>query len=446
MKIYKYIIPFLILGVLSGCQDYLEIEPKGEVVPTNVKELGQLISGGLQTMGFGTRVCIMMSDEFTMPEESFNSIYEKNKQAYMWKPPFDTGDDDFDWRNFYKHIYLCNYVLSQIDNAPLDGLIENDRNEVKASALTIRAYSYLELVNVYGAHYNPENASNDMAIPMLLVPDLEARLPRSSVEDVYNQVIGDLLDATVLFKSDALPYNKIDPSKTGAYGILSRAYLYKGDWENTLKYATLALNNHSSLYRYSDYDKSTAPELKTIDYVSNIENIFRRAISQTMTGLSLKLESDLVTLFEPGDLRLTFFTDTDDDGNKIYIDTRLYAMSGITTQEVLLSRAEANARLGHIAETVNDLNTLRTERFSGTPPTLSPNDKQEALKLVLEEREKELMFMGLRWYDMKRLVVLGEYNKTLTRTMKGETAILAPGSDKYIVKISPAILEWNTSL
>jgi hypothetical protein len=447
MKKTIYISIFSLLVLLSGCKEYLDVEPKGEVIPTTVEELGLLLVGGKsgQTIGFGARSYLMMSDEFSLKADKFSSLMPIHERGYLWQAPFNVGDEDFDWRNFYYHIYLCNYTLSLIDDASLSGLTEKDRGRVKATALTIRAYSYFELVNVYGAHYNPTTAATDMAVPMLLVDDIEARLPRSNVEDIYNQITGDLIMATELFSSDLIPEVKNNASKTAAYGILSRVYLYMAEWENAEKYASLALANHSALNNYSDFIDEPK-DAKSTDPINAEDLIFRRIVSQPMTTHEAILSDELKNLFEPGDLRFTFFTDTDGDGNTIYANLTISPMSGISTQEVYLNRAEANARLGNNVIAMDDLNTIRLKRFEIAPAPLTASTQQEAVQKVLDERQRELMFMGLRWYDMKRLIVLGEYTKTLTRSMGGETVTLEPGSDKYVVEISPTILEWNDNL
>jgi hypothetical protein len=447
MKIFIYISFLSLLGILSGCKEYLDVEPKGEVNPTTVEELGLLLVGGKagQTIGFGGRSYIMMSDEFSLKADKYSLILPIHKRGYLWQPPFKIGDEDFDWRNFYYHIYLCNYSLSLIDEADLAGLAEKDRDRVKAVALTIRAYTYFELVNIYGAHYNPATASTDMAVPMLLIDDIEARLPRSSVEDIYNQVTADLILAIELFSSDLIPLVKNNASKTAAYGILSRVYLYMGDWANAEKYASLALTNHSTLVNYSEF-KDEPKDAKSTDAIDGEDLIFRRLCSQTITTHEAILSDELKNLFEPGDLRFDFFTESDGDGNTVYANLTISPMSGISTQEVYLNRAEANARLGNNVIAMDDLNTIRSKRFEIAPAPLTASTQQEAVQKVLDERQRELMFMGLRWYDMKRLIVLGEYTKTLTRTMGGETVTLEPGSDKYVVEISPTILEWNDNL
>ena len=168
---------------------------------------------------------------------------------------------------------------------------------------------------------------------------------------------------------------------------------------------------------------------------------------------------DLLNLFEANDLRYEFFIEQNDAGNYIYSPNNpnnIFPISGVTTSELYLSRAEANVRLGNPDQALADLLLLRSKRFdrSAYPDddsfisdvTVSAGTDEEVLQAILVERQRELMFMGLRWFDMKRLIVDGRYTKTLTRIINGETHTLEPGSSKYVVAISPEIESKNPNL
>jgi hypothetical protein len=459
MKTSIYIAFFWMLFTFSSCENYLDIEPKGVVSPTSVEQLGELLNGK-SVFGNTLRAATMMGDEHFVTDDEYSNFQKIHKNGYSWMPLYDEGDSDLDWKDTYSKIYLCNYVLSLIDDARLEEKSELDRNKVKAIALSTRSFEYFNLVNVYGAHFNPQTSSTDLAVPMLLKDDLKASLPRSSVADIYNQILGDLLLAEELFSSASLPEVRADQSKTGVYGTLSRVYTYRAEWSKAAEYASKALNNYSVMYNYNDYTKETADETRNLNRTDNIEMILMKNGTQSYCrGSETFLMDELVYLFEPNDLRFLFFTVRNDNGEYIYSPTNsanIFPLSGISTPEMYLNRAEANARLGNITEAMDDLLHLRKMRFDKNAYTdqaafeaaivLSASNSEEAIGLVLEERRRELMFLGLRWFDMKRLAVDGRYNKTLTRTINGELHTLEPGSDKYVVNISPDIINQNPNL
>lgn len=447
----------IILMTFSSC-NYLDIEPVGIVTPTSVEELGQLLIGNVRYW-FSHRSTIMMTDEMTVFDEDFNGLLKIAQNGYTWSPVYAIGDRDLDWRDKYQVIYNTNYVLSLIDEANLKGSTEEDRRRVKAEALTIRANEYFELVNIYGAHYNANTAATDMAVPLLLTDDLIVTLPRASVAAIYEQVTSDLLTAIGLYSSESLPAVRINASKTGTEALLSRVYLYQGNWQAAAEYADLTLKNYSTLYNYNDYDRGTSATVKMQSAEDNVEAVFyRRSTASYTRALIVKINDDLLALFEPADKRADFFIGTDADGNAIYAPIDPNSVSpanGYFTPEIYLNRAEANARLGNINEAMEDLKIIRENRFDRSAfadqaafeaaITLTAATIEEAIQQVLEERRRELMLCGLRWFDMKRLADEGRYNG-FTRVLEGVTYDLVPGSDQWVVDISPDIKEWNPNL
>ena len=88
-----------------------------------------------------------------------------------------------------------------------------------------------------------------MGVPMPIKPDINALLPRSSVKEVYGLIESDLLEAAELLP-DKGKYN-YKPTKSAAYGILARVYLYKADYPNAHTYTQKALDTNSYLYNYN---------------------------------------------------------------------------------------------------------------------------------------------------------------------------------------------------
>ena len=453
------IIPLLtILIISSGCKNYLDIEPVGIVLPNSVEELGLLLIGDYQ-YGYSHRVTLMMSDELTVYDKDYTSLMKIHQHAYTWSNIYDKGDQDLDWKDKYKLIYNTNYVLSLIDDAALEGQTEEDRDRVKAEALTIRAYNYFELVNIYGAAYNAGTASTDLAVPLLLTDDLLAKLPRASVAVIYEQIIGDLKQALGLYTSNEIPKIRNNTSKTGAAALLARIYLYQSNWQGAIDNADLALANYNFLYDYNDFNKSTSAVVRNLSREDNEEAVlFRNSTSSYSRGLTVKINDDLLALFETADKRVDFFVGIDGDGNFIYapIDpNNVFAFNGFFTPELYLTRAEANARLGNINDAMADLTTLRANRFDRSyfpdqaafdaAITLSAASTEEAIQHSLDERRRELMLSGLRWFDMKRLADEGRYGG-YTRVLDGQTYNLTPGSNQWVVDISPDIKEWNPKL
>lgn len=63
------------------------------------------------------------------------------------------------------------------------------------------------------------------------------------------------------------------------------------------------------------------------------------------------------------------------------------------------------------------------------------NDATEVLRLVLNERRKELAFRGIRWSDLRRLNKDERFAVTLSRTLNGQTYQLSPNDKRYVIPI-----------
>jgi hypothetical protein len=173
------------------------------------------------------------------------------------------------------------------------------------------------------------------------------------------------------------------------------------------------------------------------------EMIFTKSLS---VGLAtLPLSASLLNLFDANDLRYELFTA---DGTAFpynsfvgrgYYRNRLNSdnpLAGPTTAEMMLIKAEAEARVGSYTTAVDILNALRQKRFRQADyVALTATDAVAALQLVINERRRELLCRGLRWFDQKRLSKEPAFATTVTRVYKGETYTLAPNSNRYVFPI-----------
>ena len=86
--------------------------------------------------------------------------------------------------------------------------------------------------------------------------------------------------------------------------------------------------------------------------------------------------------------------------NQLYDDS--YAISGLTAAELVLMKAELQARSANWQDALVTLAPLREARFlPGTATVLTAASQSEALKQVLLERRREMPFT-LRLMDIKR--------------------------------------------
>jgi hypothetical protein len=66
---------------------------------------------------------------------------------------------------------------------------------------------------------------------------------------------------------------------------------------------------------------------------------------------------------------------------------------------------------------------------------ITADNETKALKIILEERRKELVTRGLRWSDLRRLNMDPRFQVTLERTYNGEIYQLLPDDKRYTFPI-----------
>ncbi len=254
----KILIPFIaVLSFLGSCSDsYLQedyspallIPIDANSIKTN-DDLKNSILGLYASLssssGFG-------GDYFTYQELSgdigFVSI--KNSGYFVSTNALnhlivDGGASTGIWEAFYKTIANANFVLSYDGKVPDDPKGESAKSKTLfAHAKVIRAYNYLALLGLFSPNYGEGDQS--LGVPYPEKYDIEAKLPRLSVETVINNVINDLQTALVQFESDSKSaiYVQNKSFNTNAIKLLlSRAYLFKKDYSKAQQYAELVIDD-----------------------------------------------------------------------------------------------------------------------------------------------------------------------------------------------------------
>ncbi len=447
----SYIIYLLGLGLLagSGCRKYVEIEQVGKRTLHFTKDYQGLLNDQL-TMEIACFYPMVAADDIEILDENLqNRIPQAAVNVYTWAPDIYVDIDDPDWAAVYKQIYYCNLVTAGV--ADSDGGTDADKKHINAQALVHRALAYLGVVNIYAKQYDAATAATDPGVPLLLAPDFTGSLQRASVKEVYDRIEQDL-QAALPDLEDLAAYS-ITPSRAGAYAVLARACLQKGDYPNAGKYADSALARQHTLLNLADYaaDVSKLP-LKLQDP----EIILEKKLANT-TAYNFPLSKLLLEKFDTThDLRYQLFTADGPVFGYYGFVGRGYYRPRITNEgiyvgpsvpEMMLIKAECAARAGNTSAALDALNELRQHRFKPEDYTpLQAADAAAALRLVIDERGRELMGRGFRWFDQKRLNKEAAFAATVTRTFKGQTYTLAPNGNRYVFPIASKYITMNPEI
>lgn len=153
------------------------------------------------------------------------------------------------------------------------------------------------------------------------------------------------------------------------------------------------------------------------------------------------------------DLRWKLFVSTysyygEKNGDEPRISSFYYPNNkGLNIGEIYVTEAEALVREGEINEALELLNALAVKRHvEGTYVDVTERNPEKLLQLILDERRRELMFKGTRWFDLKRLNKDPRFAKTITHNYFGETYTLEPNSNRYVLPIPPKAIASNDLL
>lgn len=453
MKIKLIIIAAFILIGFGSCKKYLDANPiKGKVIPKTLSDYEEFLNDILLSQS-GYIYAEFMTDDILIGTVTAPTT-DRTSRSYTWqKELLLATDDDAEWNSPYNYIYICNLVLDNLQSAEQGN--DQTRNRLRAEALTQRAYYFFSLANLYGKDYVAQTAASDLSVPIMLHADLEIKASRATVQQVYDQITADLNTAINIADFPEEGRNYIHPGKLAAMALLSRVYLFKGDYENALKYANLVLAKKSTLFDWNtlSFSNPLKPTAATIQNnplpQNNIENVYTKTASNAGLFTRFMASTDLLGVLDQKDLRYVFnFTRLTSTGapstsvNPDYLGTTPNFSIGVP--EMMLIKAECLARSGDKDGAVSLLNALRIKRFKPADyVALTATSADDALLKVLSERRRELLFRGLRWFELKRLNRDERFKKTITRTVGGQTYSLEPGSDRYQLQIAPKIISIN---
>lgn len=446
MKKYNYPV-LLFFFLMQGCDSFLDVKSDATLVVPHTIEDAQALLDDVLRMNEQTvparGECV--SDDYYLSETVFNGRPETERKFYVWdyQEYFGTGND---WSDAYAPVFNANLALELVHRIDRTEKNRVQWDNVKGSALFYRSFYFFRLLTVFALAYDQATADSALGIALRLDTDFNTLSTRSTVKQCYDQILGDL-DEAVKYLPDH-PRHVTRPSKGAVYGLLSHIYHYRCDYENSIKYADLALSYNSTLIDFNgdsdllSFNTTAAPFTKY-----NKETIFYAELTNgfVFARSSAIVDTNLVASYDAEDLRKrAFFRMT---GQDAYFKGTLTGrvarqFGGLSTSELYLNKAESLAILGSPIEAIKTLNELLEKRYTreSSLPNPTAYDPSTATQKVRDERRKELLFRGIRFMDIKR------YNKEgadirLIRRIAGQEYVLEANSRRYALPIPQDIID-----
>jgi tetratricopeptide (TPR) repeat protein len=222
-----------LLGIFSGCTKYLDLEPSQNISEnlalTSDKNVKSVLTGAYAEFAlnwiYGGNLIRNAELLGGNGEIQWVGTYVDPRQIFN-KTMISTNEDvSRQWIDSYAVINTVNNILSA-----LSVVKEADRNRVEGEALFLRSLMYFDLVRFFGDQYNFGAANTQLGVPLVLTPtngiNEGSYVTRNTVDEVYNKVIEDLINAASKLPAD----NDVYASKGAANALLARVYLQKGDY------------------------------------------------------------------------------------------------------------------------------------------------------------------------------------------------------------------------
>lgn len=444
MKKYIAIIFSAVMMLMSSCNDYIDVLPKGMRIPTTLQDFEALMRNEYSANYLAcAQAPYLLNDKFVGTNACRNQD-NLTTCHYMWKEDRDrtllnaSTEDVFD--NGYGIIGVMNTI---IENAPgATDATDAEKNEVLAYAYAVRAFVLFQIVNYYADAYDPVKAEATPGVPLIYSANLNAPWHQGSVKEVYDQILSDFNKSIELGVPEKA-MTAVQPDRGAVEAGLARVYLSMREYDKALAHAEAALDRNSRLFdwnefyaRYKDrvdnpddYNKITSP----MDHV-NVENYWFCSGNgnPNYPCSDIDIPEERRALFEPGDVRALCRWKKYQSQADVYYRgmlTGYYNLSGIATPEVYLIKAECQVRKGNITDGLETLDTVRKTRL--TPDSYSPSaasDEGEAIEKIRRAKADELINSIYPFIDAKRLNAEGKYTVTLTKTFDDKAYTLSPTS------------------
>lgn len=447
----RYILPFLlVLLVPTSCENFLSVNPQSqltqEAFPTTASDAGLATNAAYTVMrgwhyhSGGFPILDILSDDAhkgSNPNDALNTVGPYDSFTHS------TTQDGLDrwWNALYQGILRANVVIEKVPAIAMDAGL---RDRYVAEAKFLRAVYYFDLVRAYGG------------VPQVTTTTPALKVPRSTSDQIYDQVEADLL-AAIPALPEKTAYGPADlgrASKGAAKAFLAKVYLFRGNFPGAEQYALDVIT--SGLYDlepvFTDGNSHVGEH--------GVESVFEIGAAETPgasgnqyantqgvrgspnKGWGFNRPSvSLRNAFETNDPRLkgtiidlgdvidgvTIIGDgetpdviTDGAGNVIEIESynrKIWIPGNTTTtqyghnrrlirfSDVLLMAAEALNENNKPGDALVHLNRVRARARQGNVailPDITTLDKNTLRDLILQERRVELAMEGHRFWDLVR--------------------------------------------
>jgi hypothetical protein len=416
LNLSKTIMVLAVVFATAGCEKFLEKPPEGQLNESEAlkDETGVLkfLNGEYTLVGdndfLGGRIQSItdaLADQLDGSRFSgdYAEIYKRQNSIFG-------GTRDALYKKGYRIINVANIVLTK-----LSLVSDANRDNVEGQALFMRALAHFELVRLFAQPWGYSQDNSHFGIPLRTEVSLPS-VQRSTVKEVYDQIIEDLKDAVELLPTTYPKYYKA--TKWSAKALLAKVYFQMNDHTNAYSYAADVVNNGGFVLD-NNYNNRFSTGLSTegILVIANETNRFMpggelrsnyRSDQGSIPFLNYTSTFYNYATTDPSDVRKAWYSNTLHAGyfvqrkyNKDFFDLPVIHLT-----EIKLILAESGAKQGGAALTaaITNLNQILTRAYGGPSRNLPGNAVADlVVTTARKERELELVAEGNRYHEIKRI-------------------------------------------
>lgn len=439
----KNIFFLLIALLLVSCDKFLDIQPTGKVIAKTGEEYRALLTGVYNTFPTDRSLTTLRTDELFVDgggvtAEDYNTYFD----IWTWNDITpDEKTTSWSWRQFYHIIYIASYVIDK--QSEITEASPADINQLVGEAYMLRAYSYSILVNLFGKPYTKCDPTTELAVPLMVTPDVEMVIGRSTVEAVYQQILSDINMAKqklVIDKwEDDLKYRF---NKISADALLARVCLYMGRWQQALDAAKAVVAAYPELEDLTTTSYTMPDKYTSKEAIVSLEQVMKSSYK----GIGYP-DAKFISSITTGDLRKNrYFKAKTSQIYDLLKGGANECRSTFRSAEFYLTAAEAAARLGKLEEAIDLMSTMVKNRYLAARQTTTINSmksmtQDQLIDFILEDRRVELCFEGHRWFDLRRTT-----QQKIVKTFSDVTYTLEEGDNRYTIVIPREAISANPML
>ena len=486
------IVSCAVCAALTACDDYLDVLPDNRAaLDTDEKITDLLVSAYPETSFFMLTELYSDNTDRNDQSSSYTAYTRLQEQAATWQDVTEVSQDTpyTIWDHCYKSIAAANNVIIAINDK---GRPEQLRAQL-GEALLCRAFCHFMLANVFCLPYSPLTADTDMGITYITHPESEVSpvYDRGTMAQLYANIAADIEEGVPLVSDELHTVVKYHFNVKAANAFAARFFLYymqpdRSNLDKAISYATAvlgdrpgdALRDWKALGQItinggqranafvSAEDRANLLILSTASYWEWIYGPTSVGYKYTHNDKIAETESVKSTGFWGNHNNFYFDVATASSGPKVlmyklaqffqYTDVTKgvgypkMMMPVLTTDALILDRAEAYALKGDYVKAYQDLTTwmhaftnttgsvdaTKLENTYGeyvddgtggsnifgnstgmayytpempTPKkrlnpdfTIQPGQQENLIHAILHARRVTTLHEGLRWFDVKR--------------------------------------------